>query len=77
MADMGDSAIARALEDAAEWIGPGIEGVGEGRTDDGEPCIVVLASRLDPETRARIPQTHAGFAVVVHDTDTIHALNDD
>lgn len=75
-ADSG-TAISAALADAAQWIGEGIEGVGEGRTADGEPCIVVMVSELDPDRRAQIPTQHAGFDVMLDDTDTIHALDDD
>jgi hypothetical protein len=77
MSGDADAAMSSALADAAQWIGAGIEGVGEGRNADGEQCIVVMVSELDPERRAKIPTQYAGFDVVLDDTDTIHALDDD
>ena len=72
-----DSAMSAALAAATQWVGEGIEGVGEGRNADGEPCIVVLVSELDPDKRAKIPTEYAGFEVVLDDSDTIHALDDE
>lgn len=77
MSGESDPAMSAALADAALWVGEGIEGVGEGRNADGEPCIVVLVSELDPAKRAKIPTEHAGFEVVLDDSDTIHALDDE
>lgn len=77
MSGGSDSAISSALDDASQWVGDGIEGVGEGRTADGEPCIVVMVSELDPARRAKIPAEFGGFEVVLDETDTIHALGDD
>ena len=76
MFDDSDPAMSSALADASNWVGEGIEGVGEGRTADGEPCIVVMVSELDPERRAKIPTEFRGFEVVHLETDTIHAFDD-
>ena len=77
MAGPADPEMGSALAEATSWVGEGIEGVGEGRNADGEPCIVVMVSELDPAKRANIPSDFRGFEVVLDDTDTIHALDDD
>ncbi len=67
--DAEPSSIERAVAEASSWIGDGIEGVGEGRTDDGEPCVVVFVSTLDADTRRRIPSSVGDHPVVLSGTD--------
>lgn len=73
MADETDPEMAAALESAAMWMGPGVEGVGQGVTDDGKPCIVVFVSELDPQVRAKLPTLHHGFPVVLRETGVFQA----
>ncbi|MEL6982827.1 MAG: hypothetical protein AAFO29_10430 [Actinomycetota bacterium] len=67
------SALDAAIGEASIWIGDGIEGVGEGRTDDGSPCLVVFVSALDQATRDRVPATMHGYPVVLSATDSFVA----
>lgn len=69
----GSSAIDVAVAEASAWIGDGVEGVGEGRTDNGEPCLVVFVSSLDPAVRDRIPTAINGYPVILSSTDAFRA----
>ena len=71
-----DPTMAQAIEEASQWIGKGIEGVGEGRTDDGKPCIVVFVSRGGIQLEDRLPDTIRGFAVIISGTEEFHALSE-
>ncbi|HET6303278.1 MAG TPA: hypothetical protein VFG80_00730 [Myxococcota bacterium] len=54
-----------AIAKAAVWLElEGVEGVAQGESD-GEPCILVLASRPAHEVRGRVPPTFEGFRVVI------------
>ncbi len=67
------SSLQDAIAEMSSWIGEGIEGVGEGRTDAGEPCIIVYVSALDQATRDRIPVEVDGHPVVLSATDIFRA----
>lgn len=69
----GSSAIDAAVAEASAWIGDGVEGVGEGRTDRGVPCLVVFVSSLDPAVRDRIPTAVNDFPVILSTSDTFRA----
>jgi hypothetical protein len=72
-----DPMMAQAIEEASQWIGKGVEGVGEGRTEDGDPCVVVFVSRGGVQLEDRLPDAIRGFAVIVSGTDEFHALLSD
>ncbi len=59
-------AFAAALKEAESLLAiEGVEGVGQGATDDGAPSILVLSTALlDP---ALLPETIAGFPVGILD----------
>lgn len=59
-------AAAAALEEAQELLDrDGVEGVGQGATEDGVPCILVLtAGLIDTDT---LPATISGVPVRVLD----------
>ncbi len=69
----GSSPIEAAVAEASAWIGDGVEGVGEGRTDGGEPCLVVFVSSLDPAVRDRIPTAVNDYPVILSTTDAFRA----
>ena len=58
-----------------EWMAiPGVEGTAIGLFE-GKPCIKVLASGKPRELRARIPSTVEGYPVVIEETGTFRALD--
>ena len=59
--------LGAAIAKAAQWLElEGVEGVAQGE-HDGEPCILVLATRPAREVRERIPATFEGFRVVIRE----------
>jgi hypothetical protein len=57
-----------ALESAARLLGDVVEGIGEGETADGEPCIVVMVSSGTPDVEGRIPESIEGIPVEIVET---------
>ena len=55
---------------------PGVVGTAEGRLADGRACVLVLASRLTPELRARVPRQLEGWPVRLEETGEIRAMPD-
>jgi hypothetical protein len=58
----------QALESAARLLGDVVEGIGEGKTRGGEPCIVVMVSSRTPEVEERIPERIEGVPVELVET---------
>lgn len=58
-----------ALHEAAGWVGGEISAVGLGRTDDGDPCVVVYAGPEAPE----LPSELNGLPVQVISSGPIQA----
>lgn len=52
---------------------PGVVGVGEGSTDDGRKCIVVMVTSVDELPADTIPEQILGVPVQVIDTGTVSA----
>lgn len=64
---MSSSPFARALQAANAWLDiRGVEAVGEGKTRDGEDCVVVIVSTSDAANE--IPSLLEGFKVLVRRT---------
>lgn len=61
-----DERMRRALDAATGLLDTdGVEGVGEGETTDGEPCIRVMIRARTPELERRIPTHIEGVPVKV------------
>lgn len=65
--------IDQALTQANEWLRmAGVEGVAQGE-QDGQPCILVLASQPAAELKALLPKTLLGFPVIIQESGIIQA----
>lgn len=64
-----DEQSRRALATAETWLGEDIQGVAIGRTDQGDPCVVVYT--LDPTSAGArsIPEECEGLPVRVESGD--------
>lgn len=70
---MGDPTLAAALAEASSWVGTrGIQGVGQGETEDGAPCIVLYVD----QDAADLPDAVAAVPVRVERTGPFQALDD-
>lgn len=59
-----------------EWIGiPGVQGTAIGSFKD-KPCIRIFSSRPAQELQARIPSVVEGYPVIIEETGTFHALDE-
>ncbi len=76
---VGRPTITEVLErHAAELMNhPGVQMVYEGRTAEGDPCIKVGVSEIDPAVRAAIPPVLEGWPVEIEQTGEIRPLHDD
>jgi len=62
-------------EHMAEWmVIPGVEGIAIG-VFDNEPCIRIFTSRKAEYLQASIPSTIEGYPVIIEETGTFHALD--
>ena len=57
--------VRRALENAALLLDDVVEGIGEGKTADGAPSIVIMVSSRTPDVEARIPESIEGIPVEI------------
>ena len=74
---MSEKTIDQVLKERTdEWMAiPGVEGAAIGLFE-GKPCIKILSS-LDPEQlRTNIPESVEGYPVVIEQTGTFRALDD-
>ena len=63
-------------EHTDEWMTiPGVEGTAIGLFED-KPCIKIFASRKTRELRDMIPSTVEGYRVIIEETGTFRALNE-
>jgi hypothetical protein len=67
-----DSAV-RLLEDTEDI---GVEGIGQGATERGEPCILVMVASRTPELEKRIPESIEGVPVEIVETGPFTAEAD-
>ena len=59
----------------AEWMAiPGVEGIAIGIFDN-KPCIKIFSSRNAAYLQAKIPSTIEGYPVIIEETGTFHALD--
>ncbi len=66
--DSSDEAVAAAVAAAGALLDvPGVEGVGRGETEAGDPAVLVLCSGITAELRAALPADVAGVPVVLYD----------
>jgi hypothetical protein len=63
-----DPQVRAAVASAVERFGHDVAGVGEGRTPEGSPCVVVMLAVDDPGLTARIPEDIDGIPVRVEVT---------
>ncbi|NIR48464.1 hypothetical protein GWO43_08595 [candidate division KSB1 bacterium] len=56
---------------------PGVEGVGQGLTDDDQDCVRVFVSSMTPEVKKQVPKTLDGYPVIIEVTGEFKALDDD
>jgi hypothetical protein len=55
---------------------PGVVGVYVGLRSDGKtPCLKVMAARITPEIRSKVPQSLEGYPVEIEETGEIRPLN--
>jgi len=73
---MSDKTIEQVQEEQTdEWMSiPGVEGTAIGLYRD-KPCIKVFSSRKAEELRGKIPSTVEGYPVIIEETGTFRALN--
>ena len=63
----------QAIAQANEWLRlAGVEGIAQGE-QDGQPCILVLASRPAAELKPLLPDTLLGIPVTIQDSGIIQA----
>ncbi|MBN2271394.1 MAG: hypothetical protein JXN61_12315 [Sedimentisphaerales bacterium] len=74
---MSEKTIEQILEERTErWMSiPGVEGTAIGLLED-QPCILILSSMAPQQLRSRIPETIEGYNVVIRQTGTFQALED-
>jgi hypothetical protein len=63
-----DERMRRALERATELLGDSVEGVGQGSTAEGQPCVLVMVSSRTPELEERVPKSIEGVPVEITET---------
>jgi len=78
--EKGKSMPERTIEQVQEehtddWMAiPGIEGTAIGLFED-KPCIKVFSSKKAEELRAKIPTTIEGYPVIIEETGSFRALD--
>ena len=74
---MSEKTIEQVLEERTDqWMAiPGVEGTAMGLFQ-GEPCIMILSSVAPQQLRSKIPETLNGYQVVIQQTGTFRALED-
>ena len=59
-----------------QWMAiPGVEGTAIGLWKD-KPCILILASVRASQLQGKIPPSVQGYPVVIEETGTFHALDE-
>jgi hypothetical protein len=73
---MSQKAIEQVQEEhMAEWIAiPGIEGIAIGLFEN-KPCVKIFVSVKADQIRAKIPSIVEDYPVVIEETGTFHALD--
>lgn len=62
-------------EHTDRWMAiPGVEGTAIGLSE-GQPCITIFTSIKADELRAKIPSSVDGYPIVIKETGTFHALD--
>lgn len=74
---MSEKTIEQVLEEKTEqWMAiPGVEGTAICLFED-KPCIMILSSVASRQLRSKIPETLNGYQVVIRQTGTFQALED-
>jgi len=74
---VNEKAIEQVLRERTDqWMAiPGVEGTAIGLFED-EPCIMILSSAPPQQLRSKIPETINGYQVVIQQTGTFRALED-
>lgn len=79
--EKGQSMPERSIENVQEeytdgWMAiPGVEGTAIGLSE-GKPCIKIFTSSKSQQLRRNIPSTIEGYPVVIEQTGTFQALED-
>ncbi|MFO7527068.1 MAG: hypothetical protein R6W68_16565 [Ignavibacteriaceae bacterium] len=53
---------------------PGVQGFYQGMLDDGSDCIVLMVDKLTDDNLSKLPDTLAGYPVVIEDGGKIIPL---
>ena len=62
-------------EHTGNWLAiPGVEGTAIGLYED-KPCITIFSSIKAGQLRSKIPITIEGYPVIIEETGTFHALD--
>jgi hypothetical protein len=74
---VSEKTIEQVLEERTDqWMAiPGVEGTAIGLFQ-GAPCIMILSSADPQHLRSEIPETLNGYQVVIQQTGTFRALED-
>ena len=74
---VSEKTIEQVLEERTDqWMSiPGVEGTAIGLFE-GEPCIIILSSVAPKKLCAKIPDTLEGYNVVIQQSGTFRALED-
>jgi hypothetical protein len=74
---VSEKTIEQVLEERTDqWMAiPGVEGTAIGLFKD-QPCIMILSSVAPQHLRSKIPETLNGYQVVIQQTGTFRALED-
>jgi hypothetical protein len=74
---VNEKTIEQVLEEKTDqWMAiPGVEGTAIGHFED-QPCIMILSSVAPHQLRSKIPETLNGYQVVIRQTGTFRALED-
>jgi len=74
---VSEKTIEQVLEERTDqWMTiPGVEGTAIGLFQ-GAPCIMILSSVAPRQLRSKIPETLNGYQVVIQQTGTFQALED-
>jgi hypothetical protein len=68
-----DPAVTRAVAALSERVGGAVVGVGEGRTSEGEPCVVVMLDPSGPAVASPLPEEVEGVPVRIVDSGSVQA----
>jgi hypothetical protein len=74
---VNEKTIEQVLEERTDqWMAiPGVEGTAIGLFEDN-PCIMILSSVASEQLRGKIPETLNGYNIVIQETGTFRAMEE-